>query len=271
MRVGRAALATAVFAAALVATFPTDALVRRALARALPPGGPRVEFDHATLRPWGLRLAPLTLRDAAGYRLATADTVMAHPSLLGLLHDGTGRPWRASAVAYGGTVTALVDRAGVDLEWHDLDLARVPGLALAGERPAGRADGAARLVLPPASADGTLGLRAATWPAAARILVGAETMPIDATLRWRLAGGRLELDDVAGHGAGVDVAGGGSVRLASPVGRSVLDLRLLLSPGVDTAPRLRGLIDALPAGGRDDVRRLVLVGTLDGPRVESAP
>ena len=52
MRLGRILVAGAIFAGVVALTFPTDALVRWALTRALPPGGPRLEFDHATLRPW---------------------------------------------------------------------------------------------------------------------------------------------------------------------------------------------------------------------------
>src|SRR5204862_532120 len=127
-------VAGAIFAGVVALTFPTDALVHWALARALPPGGPRLDFDHATLRPWGMRLAPVTLRDAAGYRLAAADWLLAHPSLPGFLHDRRGRPWRATGAAYGGTFAALLGREATDLEWHDLDLARMPTLKVGGER-----------------------------------------------------------------------------------------------------------------------------------------
>src|SRR5207249_11226116 len=84
--------------------------------------------------PWGVRLAPVTLRDAAGYRLAAADWLLAHPSLPGFLHDRTGRPWRATGAAYGGTFAALLGREATDLEWHDLDLARMPTLKVGGEQ-----------------------------------------------------------------------------------------------------------------------------------------
>ena len=53
MRRGRILLAGAIFAGVVALTFPTDTLVRWALARALPPGGLRLDFDHAMLRPWG--------------------------------------------------------------------------------------------------------------------------------------------------------------------------------------------------------------------------
>src|SRR5205823_869551 len=174
VRLGRILVAGAIFAGVVALTFPTDALVRWALTRALPPGGPRLEFDHATLRPWGVRLAPVTLRDAPGYRLAAADWPLAHPSLPGFLHDRTGRPWRATGAAYGGTFAALLGREATDLEWHDLDLARMPTLKVGGERLEGTTGGAA--TLKGAAGEGTLGVRRMTWPSAARFLVGAEAM-----------------------------------------------------------------------------------------------
>lgn len=270
MRLGRILVAGAIFAGVVALTFPTDALVRWALARALPPGGPRLEFDHAMLRPWGVRLAPVTLRDAEGYRLVAADWLVARPSLPGFLHDRAGRPWRATGAAYGGTFAALVGREATDLEWHDLDLSRVPTLKVGGERLGGTTGGAA--TLKGAAAEGTLGVRRMTWSGAARVLVGADAMPIDATVWWTLAGGRLALDSIAGHGAGVDVKGAGSVRLASPLGRSALDVHLTLAPGPDTSPGLRQLIANLPASAADaEARHLAVTGTLEAPRFEGAP
>ena len=270
MRLGRILVAGAIFAGVVALTFPTDALVRWALARALPPGGPRLDFDHATLRPWGVRLAPVTLRDAAGYRLAAADWLLAHPSLPGFLHDRTGRPWRATGAAYGGTFAALLGREATDLEWHDLDLARMPTLKVGGERLEGTTGGAA--TLKGAAGEGTLGVRRMTWPSAARFLVGAEAMPIDATVWWTLAGRRLALDAVTAHGAGVEAKGAGSVRLATPLGRSALDFHLTLAPGPDTSPGLRRLIADLPASAEGtDVRHLAVTGTIDAPRFEAAP
>src|SRR5207249_989688 len=184
VRLGRILLAGAIFAGVVALTFPTDALVRWALARALPPGGLRLDFDHAMLRPWGVRLAPVTLRDATGYRVAAADWLVAHPSLLGFLGDPAGRPWRVNGTAYGGTFTAVVSRRVTLLEWHDLDLARVPTLKVGGDHVGGTTEGAA--TLRGASGEGTLGVRGMTWPSAARFLLGAETMPVDATVWWTL-------------------------------------------------------------------------------------
>ena len=268
MRLGRILVAGAIFAGVVALTFPTDALVRRGLARALPPGGPRLEFDHATLRPWGVRLAPVTLRDAQGYRLAAADWLLARPSLTGFLHDRAGRPWRATGVAYGGTVAALVGREATDLEWHDLDLARMPTLKLGGERLGGTTGGAA--TVKGVAAEGTLEVRGMTWPSAARFFVGADALPIDGTVWWTLAGGRLALDNITAHGAGVEAKGTGSVRLANPLGRSALDVQLTLAPGPDTPPALRALIAGLPPSA-DGAAALAVTGTLDAPRFEGAP
>jgi len=270
VRAGRVVAAGALFAGVLALTFPTDALVRWGLTRALPPGGPRLEFDHATLRPWGVRLAPVTLRDAQGYRLAAADWLLARPSLVGFLHDRAGRPWHATGTAYGGTFAALVGREATDLEWHDLDLARMPTLKVGGERLEGTTGGAA--TLKGAAGEGTLEVRRMTWPSAARFFVGADAMPIDATVWWTLAGGRLALDAITANGAGLEAKGAGSVRLASPLGRSALDVQVTLAPGPDTPPGLRKLIaDLPPSADGADTRRVAISGTLEAPRFEAAP
>ena len=270
MRLARILVAGAIFAGVVALTFPTDALVRWALARALPPGGPRLEIDHATLRPWGVRLAPATLRDAEGYRVAVADWLVARPSLLGFIDDPAGCPWRVTGAAYGGTFTAVVGRRVTLLEWHDLDLARMPTLKVGGERVGGATEGAATLAA--TSAGGRLDVRSMTWPTAARFLVGPEAVPIDATVGWDLAGGRLLLTGITAHGAGVEAKGAGSVRLASPLGRSALDVHLTLAPGPDTSPGLRRLIADLPASADGtDARRVALTGTIDAPRFEAAP
>ena len=272
MKAGRILVAAAVFAGVVALTFPTDALVRWALVRALPPGAPRVEYGRATLRPWGLRLEPVTLRDAIGYRLAVAERLTAFPSLRGLLRDGTGRPWHATGAAYGGTFTALLDRDAVDLAWRDVDLTRLPGLAVAGERLAGSAAGQARVAGTPPAATGTFALQASTWPGVARILVGPEAMPVVATASWTLADGKLALDAISGRGAGVAAEGAGSLRLGSPLGRSALDLHVRLVPGPDTSDGLRRLITDLPAAaGSGEARRVTITGTLDAPRAEGTP
>ena len=244
--------------------------MRRALARALPPGGPRLEFEHATLRPWGVRLAPVTLRDAQGYRLAAADWLVARPSLVGFLHDRAGRPWHATGTAYGGTFAALVGREATAVEWHDLDLARMPTLKVGGERLGGITGGAA--TVKGAAGEGTVGVRGMTWPSAARFLVGGEAMPIDGTVWWTLAGGRLALDAITAHGAGVEAKGTGSVRLATTLGRSALDVQVTLTPGPDTPPGLRALIAGLPpSADGGDARRVAIGGTIEAPRFEATP
>ena len=110
------------------------------------------------------------------------------------------------------------------------------------------------------------------WPSAARFFVGAEALPIDGTVWWTLAGGRLGLDAVTAHGAGVEAKGSGSVRLATTLGRSALDLQVTLAPGPDTPPGLRRLIADLPPSAEGaDARRLAVTGTIEAPRFEGAP
>src|SRR5262245_61655718 len=85
----------AVFTAVLILTFPTDVLMRRAVERLTPAGAPRLVFEHARLRPWGLRLDQVALERPDGSALVDADWLMLRPSLAGLARDWSGRPWRA--------------------------------------------------------------------------------------------------------------------------------------------------------------------------------
>src|SRR5262249_38320317 len=115
-------------------SFPTDELVRQAVARLSHPGGPTLVFRRAVLRPWGLRLDEVAWRSPDGTALAAADWVRVRPSPWGLLHlDYLGRPWAVFAGLCQGTIDASVDpqptSLAVTASWQNLHLDDRAGLA----------------------------------------------------------------------------------------------------------------------------------------------
>ena len=277
MSLGRAlaggATAGVVFAGVLALTFPTDAVVRHALARVTPPAGSAIVFGHATLRPSGFRLEPVALRRPDGTALAAADWVVVRPSLPGLLHDGTGRPWRARGRACGGDVEAVLERDdAVALTWHDIDLAGCPLFAVRGETIAGRVDGAA--TLRDQAGDGTLHVRDGVWSSAGHLVPGMSALHAeDATVRWTLHEGELDLPTIDLTGREVRMTGTGKILLATPLDLSALDIGVTLAPGPGASGLLRTLLAALPpsAGERPDARRIAVGGTVGEPRLAVVP
>jgi len=263
-----------VFLGVLALTFPTDAIVRDALARVTTPGALSLAFGGARLRPWGLRLEHPSLRQADGSTVAAVDWAMFRPSLRGFLRDRTGRPWLATAAACGGTIDAVVDRDGagdlVTLGLKDVDLESCPPLTLAREGVAGRAEGSARVRTVPAGVDGELTLHGASWRGVGRFVPGVAVLHGDpASVRWTLGEGLLTLAAIDLRGAEVHMTGRGTVRLANPFGRSILDLTLAIAPGSDASPVLRDLLARLPAAEDGQTRRLVVSGTIDAPEIRS--
>lgn len=270
---GILAIFAAVFVAALALTFPSDALVRLALSRALPAGGPLVFFERARLRPSGLRLDGVDVRDPDGNAAAHADWVVLRPSVAGLLGNGhTGRPWHARAATCAGTVEALVDRDPtgdvVTVSWSEIDLARCPALPSALRGVRGVAAGHARAA--GGSVEGALDLRNVTLTGVLPLLplVRADT----ASSRWTVAGGRLLLDGLAIRGPDLEASGGGTVALATSAAESGLDLRLTLAPGHGAPLLLRNAILLLPgAVDGSDARRIAVTGPAIAPQIVAAP
>jgi type II secretion system protein N len=224
-----AAATALVFAASLAVLFPTDAVVRRTLARGTPPGWPAVVFREARLRPSGLVLDDVTLRDTTGAEILHAERVRWRPSYLSLLRGADGLPWHVEAAACNGTGEATVGLEGGDttvaLTWYDADLAACPPLRIAGGALRGRAQGTARLRLAPGGppvGSGDVELRAAVWRGAGPFALRAEA----ASVRWRLETGRVVLEALDLRGPDITVTGTGEVRLADPIGESDLELNL---------------------------------------------
>ena len=272
------ATAGVVFVGVLAVTFPTEAVVRRALARVTPPAGSALIFGRAVLRPSGFVLRQVALRRADGTALATADRLVVRPSLAGFLHDGTGRPWRAYGEACGGALEAVVERDGpgdtLALTWHDVDVGACPVFSVAGETFAGRADGAATLRGAAATGDGTLSIRDGVWTGARRFVPGMEALHADtATVRWTLRQDALGLTTIDLAAQELRLTGAGTVLLADPFASSAVDLGLTLAPGPAASGLLRGLLGALPTSAAEnaDTRRLAVTGTVAAPRLAVSP
>lgn len=281
MRAGQVAagfaLAVAVFAATLAFTFPTDALVRAAVARYTPPGYPTLVFARAGLRPRGLLLEQVALRRSDGYALASADWAELQLSWRGLLRDGTGRPWGIVIGACGGKLEGTIAAEGVGhavgLSWRDLDLGGCAPLQVTGEAIEGVAEGLATLRLDgggrPAG-EGNVRIRSAAWRAAGR-LPGLDTLHADpALVRFTLREGRLVLDGIDLYGPDLEASGSGTLRLAGlgNLARSSLDVALAVAPGSAASPLVRDLLATLPpADTRPGAYRLALTGTLAAPRL----
>jgi type II secretion system protein N len=272
-----AAIAGSVFAAVLALTFPTDAIVRSVVARISAPGSLAFVFERARLRPWGLRLEQVALRGADGAMLADAEWLTLRPSLTGFLRDRTGRPWRAAAGACAGTVGAVADGNGtghvVSLTWKDVDLAHCPAFALLGETVAGLLEGTAQLRGMPPAGEGELVVRSGLWKGAGGLVPGVEVLHVDpAALRWTLGDGRLTLTAITVEGPDVHATGSGTVRLASALRESALDLKLTVVAAPEAPPALHDLLARLPpAPEGGDARRLDVGGTIDAPRPVRAP
>jgi type II secretion system protein N len=260
------AAATAVFAAVLALSFPTDELARWGLARTPLPDGRFITFERAHLRPWGLVLDGATLRQPDGGALYTADWLRLRPSW-------SGPPWRLAAGLLGGTVDARLDTdrdvQTVEFTWTDLDLERLLAALQRGDRVSGRASGSTGLRLTAAdsaSGSGEIVLRDAAWQPSLGALADAPVHAEHATLRWDLADRRLSVAAFDLQGREMNLAASGHIEVAAALDASTLDLHVSLTPRPGMPEQMRQLLDGLPRGA-DGTRDFVLAGTLDAPRI----
>lgn len=271
MRLARfAALTAALFVALLAFMFPTEALLRHGLEMVTPPGGPRLEFTHASLRPWGLRLDDVSVRNADGTIVAAAEWLRIRPSLWGVFHDRTGRPWHVTGGVCSGSFEAAVSGEGtastVTLGWRDVDLADCALVPLGGGAVEGRADGTALVRVArdaPLSGEGDAKVRKVT------LHTGDLGLPLDvlhtdpASVRWVLVEDKITLASITIEGPELTVNGTGTVRLKERFVDSLLNLRLIVTPGPDAPQRLLEVMTHLPpASGVPGARLLLVVGTI---------
>jgi type II secretion system protein N len=233
-----------------------------------------VEFRTASLRPWGLRLEDVVVRNPERRVLARLPWLRLRPSWLGLLGERPGFPWHVGAAVCAGTVEATVDDDGatkaLDARWDDVDVATcLPWLTTQVEL-GGRATGTTALRLGPQGGIplGTLDvtIRSMLWRPPLEdledVLVHADT----ATLTLAVEPERLVLQRLAVAGPDIDVDGSGTAKRAQALGDARLDLRMTVTPQPGLAPELRRYLAGLPRRP-DGTYVFKVVGTIDAPFV----
>lgn len=251
----RLGIALAVLLAALVLLFPTDAVVRRVLARYTPAGAAAPAFEEAHLGPRGIVLRKVTLARPTGPVVVSADRVDLRPSILGILTGNGGHPWVFDADICGGTAKGTIAAEGAatvtDVEFDEADLAACPVLELGGASLTGRGRGNVHLRLEPvapAHGNGQLELRDVMWRGQGLLAIFRANT---ASGSWRLEERRLTLASIDVRLPTLQVRGTGEVTLAEPLAQS--DLRLALR---------------LTSADRSEPPRPLLVGgTLGRPQV----
>lgn len=266
-------VATAVFVAGVLATFPAGPLVTALLAR-LPPDAARTieRVGSSRLRPSGLALEDVTVRPWPDTPPLEVRSLALRPSLLGLLRGRWGRPWHVEARVCAGTIRANLDHREadtVDVAFSGLDLVACLAPFALRDPVDGRATGEAALVVTPAARTwtGVLTLAGARWQpqnVPRHLALRADR----ATIRWRLDDA-LHLDDVTLTNDEFTASGGGSIRFPPPPAAPELDLRVRVEPTAGMPQAHRDLLSRLPGSPPDraGARTYRLVGPLDAPRL----
>jgi type II secretion system protein N len=265
--------AAALFAVVLGLTFPTDQLVRWALARLPFPDGHALTFRSARLRPWGLVLDGAAYRRSDGHAVVETDWLRLRPSWTAFLRDRLGRPWHVGAGVFGGMIDARIGADGggpvIDLSWTDVEVGRLLAALERDDPLSGRSTGSAALRLPvadAASGSGEVTLRTAVWQLPFEMLEDVPLHADQATLRWSLAEQRLQVASLDVRGEEIDLTARGQVKLAPALGASALDVHMTVTPLPGIPPGLRHLLDGLPRRP-DGVRDFRLTGTLNAPHI----
>jgi type II secretion system protein N len=272
------ALVAAVAAVVGALTFPTDALVRGALARVPLPDQLQLAFAQARLRPTGLRLDDVHVVRPDGAAAFDADWVRLRPSLWGFWHDRTGRPWSIVAATCQGTIdltigaTPRATQVAVALE--HVELAACLPYVLPRVDAYGRVDGTFDFEVgagPASAGAGALEIRSASWKPGGPL--GDEALRADAgALAWQVTNGRLELTKIEASSQDFQATGAGVVRLVNPPDDSVLDIRIAVTPGPTMPPMLRRYFDAIAGAAptAQGTRTFRIQGQLRDPRVIAA-
>jgi type II secretion system protein N len=264
----------AVFAVVVALTFPTLAIVQGILDSAPLPDRMKVTIARARLRPSGLRLEQIQLLHADGTPAFDVEWLRLRPSPLGFWRDGTGRPWSIGAGACQGTVEFGVgvdrDATPVAVTLDNVDLASCLGYVLSQVDAYGRVSGKLNVrfdTADPYAGDGSLDLRGAAWKPGGPL----EDVALRAdggTLTWTLSKRRLEVTTLDAWSSDFRAVGRGLVRFLDPIGDSVLDFRVTVTPGETMPPLLRQYYDTVPGAPPSGGRRTFRVGgTLQEPRV----
>jgi type II secretion system protein N len=277
-----AAYTLALFVVFLLATFPHEQVLRRALDPG--PAAPvTVELRGVHLG-WTLAYTIDELRLLArgadpSLPLLSTSRVHAAPSLLGLIR-GRPFPLALSADLYGGSLggTADLDPEAYDIEakFSALDVARYAGLRLFLDGTLqGQVNGSVALtgnLTKPATTSGQVDLRATDVALEGGKLRGIAIPDLhfpELHLVGTIKAGRVDLSDVNARGREVTVVGTGTLLLAHPLAATLLTLDLTLTPAPDLPDNLRlsfNLIPGDPTPTGD--RKIHLFGTLAQPKLK---
>lgn len=270
-----------VFLIALVATFPHELVVNRALRDATGRSAFEVETGASRIGwtlAYGIDSLRVRLRDVEGDPVLVAEALQFSPSRFGLLR-GQPYPLGFGASLYGGTLRGVVDPRpasfAVNATLEGVDLSRYTGARpwLDG-RLRGRLEGTVTLD------GGGRGAAAAAGSVVLRIpgltLEGAKirgiTVPdlhfTDVHANGTVKNARLEIDELVADGQEIVLRGDGDVLLRDPLDASVLSLALTISPAAGAPDGLKLAINMIPGtSGEGGARRVSVIGTLGRPTV----
>ncbi len=270
-----------VFALCLIATFPHELLVNRALRSATGQSAFQIETGTSRLGwtlAYGIDSLRVRLRDGESEPLLLAEAVRFSPSRFGLLF-GNPYPLGFGAALYGGTLRGVVDPRPasfrVDATLEGVDLSRYTGARpwLDG-RLRGRLEGTVALDgagRGPAAAGGTVALRIPGLTLESAKIRGI-TVPdlhfADVHLNGTVKNARLEVSELVADGQEIGLRGEGNVLLRDPIDASVLSLALTITPAAGAPDGLKLAINMIPgSSGEGGARRVSVVGTLGRPMV----
>jgi type II secretion system protein N len=270
------------FVVFLGATFPHEAILRRAL-------------DPGPAAPISVELRGVSLGWTLGYTIdelrilsrgadptlpvIDATRVYAAPSILGLLR---GRPFPLSLAAtlYGGSLDATTDLGAEAFDVHAkvsaLDVARYAGLRLFMEGTLqGHVNGSVELSgnpTKPMTTNGTIDLRATDLALEGGKVRGI-TVPDLHFPELRLGGtikaGRVELPDLNARGREVSVTGTGTLLLSHPLAATLINLDLTITPAPDLPDNLRLALNLIPGDTTPTgEKKLHLTGTIAQPKAK---
>lgn len=267
----------------LVAQFPHDVLVRRALSSVdLRP----LQLDYETTRfAWfrGYEFRNVNLALATDDRsvppLFEASNIFIRPGWGGLLRGRLGAVF-VDAALYGGKIdggwTTEDGLQRVTLQLDDLQVARYRWLSslLDEGTIAGRLSGAISAEMRRGNlregqvageidiADGQMsGIKI-------KGMVVPELSFETVAAKFAVNGGQIDIEEFHADGREIRATGSGQITLRAPVGDSVLNLKVSLQPGPEATDSVKGLMAIIPRpkNAKPDAP-MTIVGTLAQPRV----
>jgi type II secretion system protein N len=270
-----------VFVMCLVATFPHELLVSRALRAATGQSAFQVETGASRLGwtlAYGIDSLRVRLRDGDDEPLFLAETLRFSPSRIGLLF-GNPYPLGFGASLYGGTLRGVVDPRPasfrIDATLEGVDLSRYTGARpwLDG-RLRGRVEGTLALDgggRGPAAATGTVALLIPGLTLESAKIRGITVPDLhfgDVHVNGNVKNARLEIAELVADGQEINLRGEGNVLLRDPLDASVLSLALTITPAAAAPDGLKLAINMIPGtSGAGGARRVSVVGTLGRPMV----